>query len=317
VAIPDHGGTRRATHTGEESVEQARFAYDPLRRRVEKVAAAATTAWAYDGEDILRETSPSTTVKYVHGPRIDEPLAREAAGVLTQFHADGLGSVGVMTDGNGASVATRRYGAFGVFEAGTTNGYAFTGREWDSETGLHYYRARYYDPRISRFINEDPIGLRSGDVNFYAYVQNRPTNFIDPFGLQFAPGQGFVTGHGFTSSPLIQPTCPPDPCIQNCLQKIMGTLPGQLTLNLRLLPATMGFMSADRAQSTFPGAARILLQGAMGAARIPPRHTTLDKRSLRFLSYVANPNPGMMMQIPLRSACAYLPAMSGWVWHMH
>jgi RHS repeat-associated protein len=35
--------------------------------------------------------------------------------------------------------------------------YGFTGREWDSETGLYYYRARYYDPRIGRFISKDPI----------------------------------------------------------------------------------------------------------------------------------------------------------------
>jgi RHS repeat-associated protein len=42
---------------------------------------------------------------------------------------------------------------------------AFTGREWDPETGLSYFRARYYDPRLGRFISEDPIGLAGGDIS--------------------------------------------------------------------------------------------------------------------------------------------------------
>jgi len=49
----------------------------------------------------------------------------------------------------------------------------FTGREYDSETGLYFYRARYYDPAIGRFISEDPIGFQGGDLNLYAYIGNR------------------------------------------------------------------------------------------------------------------------------------------------
>jgi RHS repeat-associated protein len=60
--------------------------------------------------------------------------------------------------------------------------YAFTGREWDRETGLYYYRARYYDPETGRFTSKDPIGINGGDVNFYAYVGNNPVNDTDPMG---------------------------------------------------------------------------------------------------------------------------------------
>jgi RHS repeat-associated protein len=60
---------------------------------------------------------------------------------------------------------------------------AFTGREWDPEINLYYYRARYYDPKVGRFISEDPIGL-TGGVNFYGYVGGQPTNAVDPFGLE-------------------------------------------------------------------------------------------------------------------------------------
>ena len=165
------------------AVEQARFAYDPLGRRVEKVAGGVTTTYTYDGQNILREIAGATTLKYVHGPGIDEPLAQEdGAGVLTYFHADGLGSIVKTTNSAGAVLTSRRYDAFGNLELGVTNGYAFTGREWDGESGLYYYRFRYYDPRIGRFISEDPAGFTAG-FNRYAYVSNQPITYSDPLGL--------------------------------------------------------------------------------------------------------------------------------------
>jgi RHS repeat-associated protein len=55
-------------------------------------------------------------------------------------------------------------------------------RESDTQTGLYYYRARYYDPTAGRFLGEDPIRFNSGP-NFFSYVRNNPTNLIDPSGL--------------------------------------------------------------------------------------------------------------------------------------
>jgi RHS repeat-associated protein len=60
--------------------------------------------------------------------------------------------------------------------------YGYTGREYDEYTGLMYYRARFYDPQIGRFISEDPIEFEGG-INWYAYVDNDPINFIDPYGF--------------------------------------------------------------------------------------------------------------------------------------
>jgi RHS repeat-associated protein len=163
----------------------ASFLYDALGRRVEKVAGGVTTTYSYDGEAILRQIAGSSTLNFVHGPRIDEPLAQEdAGGALAYFHADGLGSIVKTTSSAGAVTSTRRYDGFGNFELGAANGYAFTGREWDTETGMAYYRARYYDPKVGRFISEDPIGLEGGDINLYAYVLNTPTTFTDPLGLR-------------------------------------------------------------------------------------------------------------------------------------
>ncbi len=62
------------------------------------------------------------------------------------------------------------------------NPYLFTGRRWDNETGLYYYRARYYDTGIKRFLQPDPIGYLGG-MNLYAYVGNDPVNWVDTMGF--------------------------------------------------------------------------------------------------------------------------------------
>jgi RHS repeat-associated protein len=62
------------------------------------------------------------------------------------------------------------------------NIFGFTGREFDSESHLYYYRARYYDPALGRFLSADPIGFAAGDSNFYRYVSNNPLKYKDPSG---------------------------------------------------------------------------------------------------------------------------------------
>jgi RHS repeat-associated protein len=77
---------------------------------------------------------------------------------------------------------------------GFVNFYTYTGREWDKETGLYYYRARYYDPMEGRFIQKDPIGFKGG-VNIYAYTKNNPINFRDPTGLLSYPDPFALLGY--------------------------------------------------------------------------------------------------------------------------
>jgi RHS repeat-associated protein len=67
---------------------------------------------------------------------------------------------------------------------------AFTGREWDPEIALYYYRARYYDSKLGRFLSEDPIGFRGG-TNVYVYVVNNPARFTDPSGFEIYPPGGW------------------------------------------------------------------------------------------------------------------------------
>jgi RHS repeat-associated protein len=108
-----------------------------------------------------------------------------------------------MTNATGTIVQSYTYDAYGNIQNQTgtiRQPFNFTGREFDSETGLYFYRARMYDARIGRFIQNDPIGFAGGDVNLaryvdsvgkplldvnlYRYTGNNPINKIDPKGLE-------------------------------------------------------------------------------------------------------------------------------------
>ena len=107
-----------------------------------------------------------------------------------------------LTGHNGDTEQTVVYGPFGeqIGTSGTSpNVLGYTGRELDSETGLYYYRARYYDPEIGRFLSEDPLGFEAGDVNFYAYVSNNPINFNDPMGLETEVILSYKNWHGHSA----------------------------------------------------------------------------------------------------------------------
>jgi RHS repeat-associated protein len=183
------------------------FKYDPFGRRIEKkvvdvfsgVTATTTTAYVYDNEDIVLQietieangATTTTESRFIHGPGIDEPLAMVRGGQNYFYHADGLGSIVAITDQNQTIVQKYSYEAFGLptpQDPSYRQPYTFTAREWDRETGLFFYRTRYYDPMEGRFISKDTIGFGGGDVNLYRYVENNPINIIDPNGLRaFTP----------------------------------------------------------------------------------------------------------------------------------
>jgi RHS repeat-associated protein len=99
------------------------------------------------------------------------------------YHFDGLGSVIALSDENIDIVERYSYDIFGEPNTTSTigNPYLFTARRFDPEAGLYYYRARYYAYDIGRFLQPDPIGYDDG-MNMYAYVENNPVNWYDPYG---------------------------------------------------------------------------------------------------------------------------------------
>ena len=95
-------------------------------------------------------------------------------------------SITSLSNSSGSIVNTYSYNSFGSLLSSTgsvVSPFRFTARESDSETGLYFYRARYYDSSSGRFLSEDPIGFRGLDINLYRFVRNRPTAFTDAAGL--------------------------------------------------------------------------------------------------------------------------------------
>jgi RHS repeat-associated protein len=175
----------------------ASFTYDGSGRRASKTAGGVTTSYIYEGAQYLEERpSAGATKRHVYGPGIDEALAQTVGGVISYLTADHLGSVVRTTDAVGTPTLLREYDPWGnLLQGSIVGGAAFTGREWDPETGLYYYRARYYESRTGRFLSEDPIGY-AGGMNLFAYVANRPLAAIDPFGevaIPAPPGQDVRT----------------------------------------------------------------------------------------------------------------------------
>ena len=102
---------------------------------------------------------------------------------------DGLGSIVGLTDKKGKVVEKFEYDSFGNLKnkghGKVKQPYAYTGREFDRETGLYYYRARYYDPQVGRFINRDVFAGFPDlpqTINKYPYVTNNPLNLTDADG---------------------------------------------------------------------------------------------------------------------------------------
>lgn len=125
------------------------------------------------------------------GPITDMVLAvQDAVGQVTWALADHNGTVRDLLDDSGALVNHVTYDSFGNMTGQTAPGeairYGFTGREYDAESGLYYYRSRYYDPTTGSFISEDSFGFAADDLNLYRYVFNAPVALRDPTGHEVA-----------------------------------------------------------------------------------------------------------------------------------
>ncbi len=171
------------------------YGYDPGGRRIKKtIGDDYSLKYVYDGGNVIAEYDHDNFLlrKYIYGPGVDEPICMidaVANDAEYYYHYDGLGSVVALSDSAGDTVQTYEYSVYGQVAAEDpnflTNPYLFTGRRFDLETGLYYFRARYYNPHIGRFMQTDPVGYDDG-INWYSYCGNNPLAWMDPSGLMTA-----------------------------------------------------------------------------------------------------------------------------------
>ncbi len=191
VTLPGSGGT-------------VSFKYDPFGRRAYKSSSSGTSIFAYDGDNLIEETNATGAVvaRYSQGLNVDEPLAMLRSGAVSYYHTDGLGSITSLSNSAGALAQTYGYDSFGKQTSSSgslTNPFQFTGREFDNETSLYYYRSRYLDVSTGRFLSEDPIAFLAG-TNFYTYVDNDPVGWADPTGQQKCKSCGIKKGPEYNVS---------------------------------------------------------------------------------------------------------------------
>lgn len=170
----------------------ASYKYVYQGRRVKKTVYGSpdvVTKYCYDGDQVIAEYDGSSTLilrKFMYGPGIDEPICMfkyVAPTGIYYYHFDGLGSVVALSNTSGNMVERYSYDVFGEPNRTSSvgNPYMFTGRRYDDESDLYYYRARYYNPNIGRFLQIDPIGYVDG-LNLYTYCGNNPVIRTDPKG---------------------------------------------------------------------------------------------------------------------------------------
>ena len=158
------------------------FVYDADGKRIKKTSLQNTTR--YFGS-LVEQDNNGLSKYYYAGPIL---VAKQDSNGKAWYHADHLGSTRLMTDESGQSIKSYEYAAFGqtLGSPGTANNErGFTGHISDTESGLVYMVARYYDPILGRFISADSIVPEPSNpqaLNRYSYVYNNPISNIDPTG---------------------------------------------------------------------------------------------------------------------------------------
>ena len=221
-----------ATSVGFSPVTTYSMMYDALGRCVKRsLTSGPTTYYIYDGEKPILEYDGGggSAGVNLYGKGIDEIVMRIAIGADSNWwtyysQQNHEGSVTLLTDGSGSVLERYRYDAFGaptIYDQNWNvrsatiydNRFLFTGREYaatyrssytNAALNFYEYRARAYNPKIGRFMSEDPKVFDAGDYNLFRYCHNDPIDMTDPMGLdtqvtlEYYPlGEASIFGHQY------------------------------------------------------------------------------------------------------------------------
>jgi RHS repeat-associated protein len=182
-------------------IQSTRYIYDSDGRRITIDADGATShsqlgadlnEWAYiSPTDKAREVN-------LYGYGLDQYMGHTDSTIGCIWALpDSLGTIHVLADQSATEVAQFTYAAFGTPIATSAHDfsrYSFTAREYDENNHLYYYRARYVDSQIGRFVQTDPLDYLGGDLNLFRFTANSPTNYLDPRGEAVVLQYGLTTG---------------------------------------------------------------------------------------------------------------------------
>jgi RHS repeat-associated protein len=168
------------------------YTYDGDGLRVKK--SSGTLYWRSCTGQVLEETDTNGNLTstagrdyiFFAGRRV---AWRDSSGYVYYYFADAIGNTRAVTDSSGNTCFSADYYPYGQendYINACSPTYKFTGYEYDSETGNYYAYARYYNPRLGRFMSPDPLGgaiANPQSLNRYAYVTNNPASFTDAWGL--------------------------------------------------------------------------------------------------------------------------------------
>jgi RHS repeat-associated protein len=258
--------------------------YDAFGSRVSKTVNGTTTQYLVEDDvnptglpQVLEEVQNGSAVRtYTYGlQRISENLSPVVTGNSTwtpSFYGyDGFGSVRQLTNLTGVVTDEYEYDAFGnsFTKQGTTpNNYLYRGEQYDSDLGLYYLRARYYNPNTGRFLSRDPLEGDPADpqsLHKYLYAGGDPVNRIDP------SGRADSIETIFTITVIATPT-----------EVALSALAGQATAAIALLQMAAGqaYLTAQyafeliAAAGEATGISKLLVCGAVGlvVAQVEAEH---------------------------------------------
>jgi RHS repeat-associated protein len=240
----------------------ATYVYDALNRRVQKVVVEpgrtieTTTNYYYCGDQAIEERDANNAVlaTYIFGISVDDVLQMQRSGNTYYYHKNHLGSVVALTDGSGNLVERYEYDPYGLPSFFDTNDNAlsqsaignsilFTGRDYDAETGLYYYRARTMHPSLGRFMQHDPLKYINS-MNLFSYCIGNPLKYTDSYGNS--------VDDDVCSQPI-------DPCSQSGNEPILilqrnrqtnNETGGELTLKIGQSEYPMGYTLEPKGKAT-------------------------------------------------------------------